>query len=348
MFYVPTLLLFENIRLLPRISSVLEISFSLDSFIMADEEFHDFYKYTPSKAAAITFIVLFLISSVIHLFQIIRGRVLFFIPLFIGGIFEIVGFGGRIISSTEAPLFTDTPYIIQNLFLLLAPALFAASIYMQLGRLIILLGAEHHSIVRRSWMTKIFVTGDILSFVVQGLGGGIMASGKPSNLSLGEKIVVVGLIIQILFFGFFIVVSVIIHLRMRTHPTTASLSLHFSWRKYLYSLYVVSTLVMIRSIFRVAEFAQGTNGTLLKQEYYLYIFDATLMFILMVTLNVIHPGVISTLVRGKIALKGSENLKMQSEGRRSNEQRGCEPMNLCQSFAESIYARHAIATRGLA
>lgn len=86
MFYVPTLLLFENIRLLPRISSVLEISFSLDSFIMADEEFHDFYKYTPSKAAAITFIVLFLISSVIHLFQIIRGRVLFFIPLFIGGI----------------------------------------------------------------------------------------------------------------------------------------------------------------------------------------------------------------------------------------------------------------------
>ncbi|EFE37459.1 RTA1 domain protein, putative, partial [Trichophyton verrucosum HKI 0517] len=308
---------------------------SLDSFIMADEEFHDFYKYTPSKAAAITFIVLYLISSVIHLFQIIRGRVLFFIPLFIGGICQY----------SNPYLFEDTE---SNLFLLLAPALFAASIYMQLGRLIIVLEAEHHSIVRRSWMTKIFVTGDILSFVVQGLGGGIMASGKPSNLSLGEKIVVVGLIIQILFFGFLIVVSVIIHLRMSTHPTTASLSLHFSWRKYLYSLYVVSTLVMIRSIFRVAEFAQGTNGTLLRHEYYLYIFDATLMFILMVTLNVIHPGVISTLVRGKIALKGSDNLEMQSEGKRSNEQRGCEPMNLRPSFTESIYARHAIATRGLA
>lgn len=243
---------------------------------------------------------------------------------------------------------------------------------MQLGRLTIVLEAEHHSIVRRSWMTKIFVTGDILSFVVQGLGkgdivtrrytymgdireltafyagGGIMASGTPSNLSLGEKIVIVGLIIQILFFGFFIVVSVIIHLRMSTHPTTASLSLHISWRKYLYSLYVVSTLVMIRSIFRVAEFAQGTNGTLLRHEYYLYIFDATLMFTLMVTLNIIHPGVISTLVRGKIALNGSDNLEMQSEGKRSNKQRGCEPMNLRPSFTESIYARHAIATRGLA
>lgn len=43
---------------------------------------------------------------------------------------------------------------------------------MQLGRLIIILEAEDHSIVRRSWMSKIFVTGDILSFVVQGLGEG--------------------------------------------------------------------------------------------------------------------------------------------------------------------------------
>ncbi|EFQ98821.1 RTA1 [Nannizzia gypsea CBS 118893] len=320
---------------------------------MANEEFHDFYKYTPSKAAAITFIVLFLISSAIHLFQIIRGRVWFFIPLFIGGIFEIVGFEGRIISSTEAPLFTDTPYIIQNLFLLLAPALFAASIYMQLGRLIIVLEAEQHSIVRRSWMTKIFVTGDILSFVVQGLGkypycGGIMASGTPSNLSLGEKIVVVGLIIQILFFGFFIIVSVILHLRMNTHPTTASLSLHFSWNKYLYGIYAVSALVMVRSIFRVAEFAQGTNGTLLRHEYYLYIFDAALMFILMVILNIIHPGVISTMIRGKLALREADNLEMQPERKESNEARGFEPTNLRPSFTESIYARHAIATRGLA
>lgn len=81
-----------------------------------------------------------------------------------------MGYIGRIISSTEAPLFTDTPYIIQTFFLLLAPALFAASIYMELGRIILFLHGEHHALIRRTWMTKIFVFGDILSFVVQGTG----------------------------------------------------------------------------------------------------------------------------------------------------------------------------------
>ncbi|KAF3491975.1 uncharacterized protein GIQ15_01492 [Arthroderma uncinatum] len=331
-----------------------------------DDEFHDFYKYTPSKPAAITFIALFLISSAAHLFQLVRGRVWFFVPLVVGGIFEIVGFSGRIISSTEAPLFTDTPYIIQNLFLLLAPALFAASIYMELGRLILVLEGEQHSIVRRTWMTKIFVTGDVLSFLatpsrdmigqeqlanvtyILRIGGGIMASGKPSNLSLGEKVVVVGLIIQILFFGFFIIVSVILHLRMNTHPTTASLSLGFSWRKYLYGLYAVSILVMVRSVFRVAEFAQGSNGTLLKHEVYLYVFDAALMFILMVILNVVHPGVISALARGKVALKTTDTLEMQPGRDDLTGPRGVEPTTMRPSFTESTYVRHAIATRGLA
>lgn len=85
-------------------------------------------------------------------------------------IVEIVGYAARIASSTEAPLFTDTPFIVQPLFLLLAPALFAASIYMELGRVVALLQAEQHTIVRKTWMTKIFVTGDILSFVTQGIG----------------------------------------------------------------------------------------------------------------------------------------------------------------------------------
>lgn len=52
----------------------------------ADEEFHDFYKYTPSKAAAATFIVLFAGTTCLHLFQLIRRRVLFYIPIVVGGL----------------------------------------------------------------------------------------------------------------------------------------------------------------------------------------------------------------------------------------------------------------------
>lgn len=160
---------------------------------MADDgEYHDFYKYTPSKAAAAVFIVLFLLTSGFHILQMIKTRVWFFIPVVVGGIcklidipelldqrtvltlvlasVEIVGYGARIVSSTQAPLFDDTPFIIQSLFLLLAPALFAASVYMELGRIIAVLHGDKYSIVRRKWMTKVFVTGDVLSFVVQGAG----------------------------------------------------------------------------------------------------------------------------------------------------------------------------------
>jgi hypothetical protein len=61
-------------------------------------------------------------------------------------------------------------YVVQTLLILLAPGLYAASIYMVLGRLIRLLDAEKLSPIRVNWLTKIFVLGDVLSFVMQGAG----------------------------------------------------------------------------------------------------------------------------------------------------------------------------------
>ena len=58
----------------------------------------------------------------------------------------------------------------QSLLLLVAPALFAASIYMVLGRIILLTDGEKNSLIRQKWLTKIFVAGDVLSFLVQSGG----------------------------------------------------------------------------------------------------------------------------------------------------------------------------------
>lgn len=81
-----------------------------------------------------------------------------------------MGFVGRAMSSNEYPDFTKNPYIIQSTLLLLGPTLLAASIYMVLGRLIRLLGADSHSLIRPKWLTKVFVLGDVLSFLAQGGG----------------------------------------------------------------------------------------------------------------------------------------------------------------------------------
>lgn len=41
---------------------------------------------------------------------------------------------------------------------------------MELGRIMIVTGGEHLSPIRRSWLTKIFVVGDVISFLVQAGG----------------------------------------------------------------------------------------------------------------------------------------------------------------------------------
>lgn len=84
-------------------------------------------------------------------------------------------------SHTEAPDFTKNPYIIQSILLLLGPALFAASIYMVLGRLIALLEAGHLSMIRPNWLTKVFVAGDVLSFLAQSGGEFIPSNHIPDN-----------------------------------------------------------------------------------------------------------------------------------------------------------------------
>ena len=80
-----------------------------------------------------------------------------------------IGYIARFMSSREAPDYTLMPYIQQSLTLLVAPALFAGSIYMILKRIIGAIQAEHHSPIRMRWLTKLFVAGDLLSFFAQGM-----------------------------------------------------------------------------------------------------------------------------------------------------------------------------------
>jgi len=87
-----------------------------------------------------------------------------------GNIVETIGYVARAINAKQTPNWSTTPYAIQSLLLLLAPPLFAASIYMILGRIIRLINGDALSLVRPKWLTKTFVFGDVISFLVQSGG----------------------------------------------------------------------------------------------------------------------------------------------------------------------------------
>ncbi|EAA61944.1 hypothetical protein AN9111.2 [Aspergillus nidulans FGSC A4] len=164
----------------------------------------------------------------------------------------------------------------QSVLLLVAPALFAASIYMYLGRIIALVRGEKFSFIRVSWMTKIFVAGDVLSFLMQSSGAGILVT---NSQQMGENIIVGGLFVQIIFFGFFVTCSFIFQRRISSNANALGNASTTPWLKHLYALYGSSILILIRSIFRVVEYLQGWDGYLLRNEAFIYVFDALLMWL---------------------------------------------------------------------
>lgn len=180
------------------------------------------------------------------------------------------------------------PYSIQSVFILLGPVLFAASVYMVLARLIRSVNAEKYSLIRISWVTKTFVTGDIISFLVQGSGAGLMAMNGMADTAKG--IVIGGLMVQIIVFGLFIITSVVFGRRMRQSPTLEGDQ--GEWKKHLQALYTVSALIMVRSVFRVIEYAMGNKGYLLANEWPMFVFDAVPMVAVMVVWGVWYPGTI--------------------------------------------------------
>lgn len=210
---------------------------------------------------------------------------------------ETTGYIGRCLSASENPgPYQLGPYIIQAIFLLVAPALFAASVYMQLGRIVHMIDADRALFIRRTWLTKIFVCGDVLSFLMQSSGGGLLATGNIATVNAGNNIIVAGLFLQIIFFGLFVIAAAIFQLRLRRMPTQKSYQLPW-YKKHMLSIYLVSAMIFVRSIVRVVEYLQGFSGYIITHEVYLYVFDALVMWAATVVMAYIHPGEVAAELR---------------------------------------------------
>jgi hypothetical protein len=128
-------------------------------------------------------------------------------------------------------------------------------------------------------------------------GGGMMAT--SSMLNMGEKVILVGLFLQLAFFGLFMVVGMVFHVRLNRRPSERSRLT--PWRKHMWSLYLVSLCIFVRSIVRFIEYAQGFSGYVISHEVFLYLFDALLMCISMAIMNWVHPSEVAAHTRGGVA-----------------------------------------------
>ncbi|KAH8899822.1 RTA1 like protein [Thozetella sp. PMI_491] len=200
------------------------------------------------------------------------------LPFVIGGIFEVVGYVGRALAYNATG--DLIPYILQSVLLPLAPILFAATLYMTLSRVIIVVNGQECSVISTRWLTR-FVLGDCFSFLIQASGAGFLVKGKDaSKVQIGQIIVIVSLVSQIVIFGIFVATILAFHLRFHRHVENRRVT-HIPWQGTLTMLYLTSAAVMVRNVYRTAEYALGREGYLSVTEWPTYVLDSLLMLFTM-------------------------------------------------------------------
>lgn len=142
----------------------------------------------------------------------------------------------------------------------------------------------------------------------------MLATAKDTDsIKKGENIIIGGLCIQIIFFGFFMIVTLVFHKRISSRPTQKSHEITTPWKKLIWVLYATSFFIMVRSVFRVAEYVLGSDGELQSTEFWIYIFDALLMALVSMLFNWFHPSRVINHTADAKRIASSEGYVLESQ-----------------------------------
>lgn len=125
-------------------------------------------------------------------------------------------------------------------------------------------------------ITAIFVGSDILSFIIQGSGSGLTGSNNNDTVNLGLHILLGGMYLNLVSFTIFI--SMVVYFDYTTRQAYKAAGRHRDFYPIVCALYSSWLFIMVRSVFRVIEFANGWNGPIHSNETYFYVFDSSMMY----------------------------------------------------------------------
>ena len=179
-------------------------------------------------------------------------------------------------------------FIIQAIFLLLPPVLFAATLYMVYGRVVRSVGGERFSMISPLWTTRFFVIADVACLNIQSTGASLTP--KEHLARIGDAIIIAGLGLQVLIFAAFLVCCLVFHARFQAHLRRSKNECDLPWQACLGMLYVTSLLIQVRNVFRMVEYAMGSNGYLFRNEWPTYTFDGALMLVVMICFLIWYPS----------------------------------------------------------
>ncbi|WVQ94650.1 hypothetical protein IAU59_001730 [Kwoniella sp. CBS 9459] len=155
------------------------------------------YGYIPGKAPGIAYIVVFALLGLVHIGLGIRYKYwLVFATLVPGTFLEVIGWAGRLWSAEN--VYLVTPFLMQIASLIIGPAFYSAWAYTILGFCINRLGPVY-SLLSPKMYLACFVTADVISLVIQAIGGGKAAVAAQNGTETGPatKIMLAGILFQL-------------------------------------------------------------------------------------------------------------------------------------------------------
>lgn len=207
---------------------------------------------------------------------------------------ELIGWAARAYNG-KCPYNGDA-FMSQEVTLIIAPVFFSAALYVLLGKLIYDLGPRS-SIISAKWYAIVFCTCDVVSLIVQAIGGAQASEATTdSAMELGTHIMVAGIGFQLLTMTLF--VGLLVDFLRRVLRTQGefrggSSNVVTKGMKLVFVALVISTvMIYIRGVYRTIELAQGWRGYLITHEGYFIGLDAAIMVIAVAVFVPIDPAVI--------------------------------------------------------
>ncbi|KAF5633649.1 pisatin demethylase cytochrome P450 monooxygenase [Fusarium tjaetaba] len=215
------------------------------------------YGYVPSLAAGIVFCLIFAATGIYHIVRSFQKRKATSYLLAISSYIELIGWIGRTWSSKCA--YNKIAFLLQITTLVVAPIFVAAAIYVTLG------------------------------YLIKAAGGGGLASGaanKGKDTKPGAKLMVSGIIFQLVSMTDFCTLFAIFVLRTRGRELTKG------QRFVIYATITSVVFVYIRCIYRTVELLEGWDGKLMKTEGYFIGLDGVCIAVAILVFCIFDPAVL--------------------------------------------------------
>ncbi|EDU42147.1 RTA1 domain containing protein [Pyrenophora tritici-repentis] len=185
---------------------------------------------------------------------------------------------------------------VAQILVLVAPIWVNAFAYMVFARIV-----HFYSPTRKVWylspsvLALVFVTLDIVSFVIQLVGGGMAGPGAtPEAQRKGLNLYMGGIGMQEGFIVLFTGLVIKFHRDQIQAERVGRLAADKigGWRWLTWALYGCLLAITIRIIYRLAEFSGGlgTNNPLPSNEPVLYVLESAPMWLAILVWNIVHPG----------------------------------------------------------